>query len=219
MRVLVVEDHQVLATAIGAGLRRESMAVDVVLDGNEALEYLAVIRLRNREPFDLAEVTERIVRARAQDAARRGVRVDTRLAPAIAAGDPNLAESLVANLVDNAIRHNVAGGKVQIATTVAAGSACLSVSNTGAVIPPGEVGRLFQPFQQLAGERTGERTRHGGGHGLGLAIVRAIASARRRARRQGQARWRPRHHGGLPRSGALSLNSERSYLGLRAKPQ
>src|SRR5215472_3757359 len=44
MRVLVIEDFEVLATAIGAGLRREGMAVDVALDGNDALEHLAVTR-------------------------------------------------------------------------------------------------------------------------------------------------------------------------------
>lgn len=44
MRVLVAEDHQVLGTAIGAGLRREGMAVDVVPDGTQALERLAVTR-------------------------------------------------------------------------------------------------------------------------------------------------------------------------------
>jgi DNA-binding response OmpR family regulator len=44
MRVLVVEDFEVLATAIGVGLRREGMAVDVVLDGGDALERLAVTR-------------------------------------------------------------------------------------------------------------------------------------------------------------------------------
>jgi DNA-binding response OmpR family regulator len=44
MRVLVVEDFEVLAVAIGTGLRREGMAVDVVLDGNEALDHLAVTR-------------------------------------------------------------------------------------------------------------------------------------------------------------------------------
>ncbi len=44
MRVLVVEDFEVLATAIGTGLRREGMAVDVVLDGNDALEHLAFTR-------------------------------------------------------------------------------------------------------------------------------------------------------------------------------
>jgi DNA-binding response OmpR family regulator len=44
MRVLVVEDHEILARAIGTGLRREGMAVDVVLDGDDALERLAVTR-------------------------------------------------------------------------------------------------------------------------------------------------------------------------------
>jgi signal transduction histidine kinase len=41
------------------------------------------------------------------------------------------------------------------------------------MIPPGEVGRLLEPFRQL----DGERTRHDDGHGLGLAIVAAAASA------------------------------------------
>jgi DNA-binding response OmpR family regulator len=44
MRVLVAEDFEVLARTIGTGLRREGMAVDVVLDGNDALEHLAVTR-------------------------------------------------------------------------------------------------------------------------------------------------------------------------------
>jgi DNA-binding response OmpR family regulator len=44
MRVLVVEDFEILAAAIGTGLRREGMAVDVVLDGDDALEHLAVTR-------------------------------------------------------------------------------------------------------------------------------------------------------------------------------
>jgi DNA-binding response OmpR family regulator len=44
MRVLVAEDHEVLARTIGTGLRRDGMAVDVVLDGDDALEHLAVTR-------------------------------------------------------------------------------------------------------------------------------------------------------------------------------
>ena len=44
MRVLVVEDFEILARTIGTGLRREGMAVDVVLDGADALERLAVTR-------------------------------------------------------------------------------------------------------------------------------------------------------------------------------
>ncbi|HEV8569091.1 MAG TPA: response regulator transcription factor [Actinoplanes sp.] len=44
MRVLVVEDFEILARTIGTGLRREGMAVDVVLDGTDALDHLAVTR-------------------------------------------------------------------------------------------------------------------------------------------------------------------------------
>jgi DNA-binding response OmpR family regulator len=44
MRVLVAEDFEILARAIATGLRREGMAVDVVLDGQDALESLAVTR-------------------------------------------------------------------------------------------------------------------------------------------------------------------------------
>ena len=49
----------------------------------------------------------------------------------------------------------------------------LSVTNTGPVIPPREVDRLFQPFQRL----DGRRAHHNNGHGLGLSIVQAIATA------------------------------------------
>jgi DNA-binding response OmpR family regulator len=44
MRVLVVEDFEVMARSIGIGLRREGIAVDVVLDGNDALSHLALTR-------------------------------------------------------------------------------------------------------------------------------------------------------------------------------
>jgi signal transduction histidine kinase len=126
-----------------------------------------------REPFDLAAVTARVVAARQEDAGRLGVRVASSLDPAIVCGDPHLAESLVANLVDNAVRHNVPAGEVRVATGTSSSGACLSISNSGPVIPPGEVERLLAPFQQLNGERTGR----GGGHGLGLAIIAAVAKA------------------------------------------
>jgi DNA-binding response OmpR family regulator len=44
MRVLVVEDFEILARTLGTGLRREGMAVDVVLDGAQALDHLSVTR-------------------------------------------------------------------------------------------------------------------------------------------------------------------------------
>ena len=79
----------------------------------------------------------------------------------------------MANLVDNAIRHNSDGGRAEISTAAAGGQATIRVRNTGAVIPGEQLGRLFQPF----GRADGERIRHTDGHGLGLAIVQAIARA------------------------------------------
>jgi signal transduction histidine kinase len=125
-----------------------------------------------RQPFDLAQIAGNVVADRQPEADRKGIRVTAAFAPAPASGDPHLAERLVANLVDNAIRHNRDGGWLEISTKAADGRAVLSVSNTGAVIPPAEVNRLFEPFQRLGTERL----RHGTGYGLGLAIVRAIAS-------------------------------------------
>jgi signal transduction histidine kinase len=124
------------------------------------------------ERFDLADVARKVVVDHRAEAGHRGIRVRATLSPATVAGDPRLAASLVTNLVDNAIRHNIPGGTVEIATTA---PGRLLVGNTGAPIPPAELNRLFQPFQRLGTDRTDQTS----GHGLGLAIVAAIAHAHR----------------------------------------
>jgi signal transduction histidine kinase len=125
------------------------------------------------EHLDLADITRDALLARQEEAERHGIRLRAALAAAQVTGDPSLAESLVANLIDNAIRHNLPGGQAEISTAVTTAGAVVSVSNTGTLVPPDAVQDLFQPFRQLGTERT----RHGEGHGLGLAIVRAIADA------------------------------------------
>jgi signal transduction histidine kinase len=97
------------------------------------------------------------------------------LKPASMTGDPDLLERLAANLVSNAIRHNIAGGRIDVATRTESGRAHLTVANTGPLIPAGELQRLFQPFQRLALHPAD--TADGVGVGLGLSIVQAIADA------------------------------------------
>jgi signal transduction histidine kinase len=129
--------------------------------------------LEHREPVDLMAVTEAAIAARHQEIEQRDLRLTATLYGARVEGNRQLLEQLVANLLDNAIEHNVTGGRVEVRTTTAEGQAILSVTNDGLVIAAEELGRLQQPFQRLGTERTG----HGDGHGLGLSIVYAIASA------------------------------------------
>jgi signal transduction histidine kinase len=129
--------------------------------------------LDKREPFDLAAVAGQVLAARRSEAEHRNLTLHAALDPASAAGSPRLAERLTANLVDNALRHNVPGGRVDVSTRTAQSSAVLSVANTGPAIPAAAVRRLFQPFQRLGTDRT----YRGEGLGLGLSIVQAIADA------------------------------------------
>lgn len=162
--------------ALGAAQERLINALLTLASGEQGVEV--------REPFDLAAIARDALAIRREEAGRRGVRVEASLAAAPAAGDPSLVESLVTNLVDNAVRHNAPGGRVAVSTSATGSGALVRVSNTGPAVPPGEVERLFQPFQRLGRDRLAGHAGAGragagraDGHGLGLAIVRAIAAA------------------------------------------
>jgi signal transduction histidine kinase len=124
------------------------------------------------EPADLAAITGAALAAARPAISRLGLHVQADIQPAALDGDPVLVQQLAANLIDNAIRHNIPGGDIQITTTTSPAGAVLSVTSSGQVIPAADVGRLFQPFQRL-----GPRPARRDGHGLGLSIVRAIAAA------------------------------------------
>ncbi len=141
----------------------------------DALLTLALAQrgLRQREPIDLsASATDALLSLR-PDTQSQGLRVSAALNPAPALGDARLAERLAVNLLANAIRHNVSGGWIEIATGVQAGRAILSVVNSGPVIPAAELDRLFEPFQRLGADRASSHD----GFGLGLSIVSAVVSA------------------------------------------
>ena len=126
-----------------------------------------------REPADLAAITSAAAAAARPAISRLGLNIHADIQPAVLDGDPLLVQQLANNLIDNAVRHNIPGGDIQVATRTSSGHAVLSVANSGQDIPAVEVDRLFQPFQRF-GPRP---ARSDGGHGLGLSIVRAIAAA------------------------------------------
>ncbi|HWF25686.1 MAG TPA: ATP-binding protein [Solirubrobacteraceae bacterium] len=126
--------------------------------------------LEEREALDLRDISLHVLSAFEVD---DGLSIQSELTAAAISGDERLVERLVANLVDNATRHNLPGGWVRVWTGVRAGRPTLTVSNSGPVMAPTEVDALLEPFRRAGAERT----RHRDGHGLGLSIVAAIASA------------------------------------------
>ena len=129
--------------------------------------------LDHREPFDLAAVGRDALDSTGAAAAARKLTLEPTLDPAPVVGDARLARTLITNLVDNAMRYNRPGGRVEVLTTTRAGHALLRVTNTGPPIPDDEIDRLLQPFQRLKDQRNNNRD----GLGLGLSIVSAIAAA------------------------------------------
>ena len=151
-----------------------SMAADVrqAVDHSERLIEVLLVLARNdqaralTDPLDLAAVAEDALEGRTAN----GITTTTTLDEAPVTGDGVLLERLVANLLDNAERYNIAGGTVSISTTTDDGASLVRVVNTGPVVPPDQVDRLFLPFTRLD-----DRTRHDG-FGLGLALVSSIAA-------------------------------------------
>jgi signal transduction histidine kinase len=120
------------------------------------------------DPLDLAAIAEDALEGRT---ASNGITTITTLGEAPVTGDAVLLERLVANLLDNAERYNIAGGAVAVSTAAHDVTSVLRVTNTGTVVPADMVERLFLPFTRLD-----DRTRHDG-FGLGLALVSSIAAA------------------------------------------
>ena len=129
--------------------------------------------LDHREQADLAAITRNVLHACEPDAAGRGVAISASISQAPVLGDPRLLERMAANLIDNAIRHNIPGGKLHVQVAAGGGQATFTITNTGPVIPASQASRLLQPFQRLAPGRPAD----GECLGLGLSIVTAIAKA------------------------------------------
>ncbi|HEY7631496.1 MAG TPA: HAMP domain-containing sensor histidine kinase [Thermoleophilaceae bacterium] len=154
-----------------------SMATEIrqAVDHAERLIEALLVLARNdqvrtlTDPLDLAAVAEDALEGRAAD----GITTTSTLDEAPVTGDGVLLERLVANLLDNAERYNTAGGTVEISTTTNNGWSLVRVINTGRVVPPDQIERLFLPFTRLD-----DRTGHDG-FGLGLTLVSSIAALHR----------------------------------------
>jgi signal transduction histidine kinase len=154
-------------------LRAMGEAVRETIDRSEALIAALLLLARSEgvhgreEPVDLAELTGDCITDLHRGVEDAGIRITALLDPAVARGDSALLERMLANLIENGIRHNHPGGQLSVATSTVDGMAEVLVRNGGAVIDPAEVRSLTEPFRRLS--------RTAGGFGLGLSIVRSVA--------------------------------------------
>jgi signal transduction histidine kinase len=155
----------------------------------EALLTLATSELgpTAQETIDLATAAEDALDAAQAAIVDREIEVRAVLQPAHARGDRVLVERMIANLVENAVRHNTPRGWIDIRTTERNGDAVLEIANTGPAIAPDQIPTLFEPFA-----RADQRLHPTEGVGLGLSIADAIARAH-----NATITARPRSGGGL----------------------
>jgi signal transduction histidine kinase len=155
----------------------------------EALLTLATSELgaTASETLDLATAAEDALDSATTTIDQQKIAVEAALEPAPARGDRVLLERMIANLVENAARHNRFGGWIKIRTYEHDGSAIFEVANTGPAVPAEQLPRLFEPFA-----RATERVDFQDGVGLGLSIAEAIARAHAAV-----ITARPRPEGGL----------------------
>lgn len=162
-----------------AELRRMAGVVRAATERAEQLVSALLLLARTdglglavREPVDLAAVVDSAWRAVIGEGADKQLRTRFTTGPAPAVGDPALLERIAGNLLENAVRHNLVGGWIEVHTEGGPQWSVLRVSSSGPVIAPDRVDELFEPFRRGGTDRTA-RT----GTGLGLSIVRAAVAA------------------------------------------
>lgn len=143
--------------------------------------------------FYLDELVSECVRAVRSLAAKREVSLGCQaLVESPFAGDEGLIRRMILNLLDNAIKHTPANGGVNVSLTFEETNYKITVTDTGAGIPPEAQPHIFERFYRADKARSRAETEGGSGAGLGLSIARWIAEA---------------HHGRLELAGSNEFGS------------
>ncbi len=162
------------AAANGAAIQAAIVQVDEILGIFGALLRIAQIEAGTRRAgfraLDLSAVFADVVDAFAPAAEDAGKRLDAKIKPGIGfLGDRELLTQMLANLVDNAIRHTPTGTRIEVAISSDRERIVAAVTDNGRGAPAEERERMFQRFYRL------EHSRSTPGSGLGLSLVKAVA--------------------------------------------
>lgn len=159
--------------ALDASLREDLDQADRLLESFLLLARAQQGALGEETSVLLTDIVGDAVARRGEAIAATGIELHHTPGPARVAGSGTLLARMVDNLIDNAVRHNVPGGLIDVTCEANRDTARLVVESSGPILDQAAVAQLTEPFQRLGTERTGSQN----GHGLGLSIVAAIAAA------------------------------------------
>lgn len=140
-----------------------------------------------RDQVDVAELIGDTVGDFVSLATEYGVQLDLNLGTLVVAGDAILLKQAFSNLIENALAYNQPGGFVTVDVRSTGPTGLVTIANSGPVVDPADVVRLFQPFVRDTWAKDNRR-----GHGLGLAITQSIVTTH-----HGSIAARARSEGGL----------------------
>ncbi len=122
------------------------------------------------EKIDLQEIIEKVEQTLTQDINEKAIQVNKDLQSTEIQGDRDLIESLLSNIMENAIRFLPAGGKIEVKSYSDAKELALSISDNGIGMEEAELQKITEPFYRV----DQSRSRAYGGAGLGLALCKQI---------------------------------------------
>ena len=160
------------AKTIFNNTQRMQRIVDELLD----LSRIETGHWRPRpESIPIADVAAEVFGRVAVAANEKSIALDKTIEPGAETiyADRTALEQILLNLIENAIRHTGAGGRISIQTKRESGGVSLAVGDTGSGIAPEHLPRIFERFYRA----DSGRSREAGGTGLGLAIVRHLVEA------------------------------------------
>jgi two-component system, OmpR family, phosphate regulon sensor histidine kinase PhoR len=174
---------ETLATEAGSGTQVERFARTLLSNAQRMQrlvdDLLDLSRIESGRWQPAPEAVDTAAAARdawaslADRARERGVQFAVEPGATTLHADPDAVRQILTNLLDNALRHTPAGGRITVRTAPAPGGARLAVQDTGAGIAPEHLPRIFERFYRA----DPGRSRDQGGTGLGLAIVRHLVEA------------------------------------------
>ena len=177
-RLEAARDGDPSKAAVRTTIEATIAEIEGVLETFNALLRIGQIEAGARRaafrPLDLAEIAREVMEAFQPAAEEEGKTLVARLdEPLPMSGDRELLVQMIANLLDNALRHTQAGVLVELAGRRTADGISLTVADNGRGVAPEELKAIFQSFYRADAARTSPGT------GLGLSLVAAIAELHR----------------------------------------